>query len=83
MNTEQNDEFIRRTIEINNTLEAMITYLNRNKRLLDKLSTYDVPPSHLEEWGEFLIDFGRVLESWGVQNRERESFFLDVFRDDK
>jgi hypothetical protein len=80
MNDKQADEFIRRTSEITDTLESMITYLRRNQILLSKLRTYNVPPSHLEEWGEFLIDFGKALEKWGTQNRERDVFLLEVLR---
>jgi hypothetical protein len=79
MNDQQADEFIRRTNEINDTLLALTTYLKRNQILIDKLGTLNIPPNYLEEWGEFLTDFGEGLTKWGIQNKERDLFLLELF----
>ncbi len=78
MKEEHQEEFIQRTNEIGDTLEAVITYLRREKILIDKLIPF-LPPSHLEEWGEFLVDWGRILTKFGTQNRERDTLLLKIF----
>jgi len=78
MNDEEYNKLLQQTKEIVNTLEVMITYTRRHKILIEKLINYDLPPSFLEEFGEFLIDWGKVLTKYGELNKERDNLLKEI-----
>ncbi len=77
MKTEHEDELIKLTNEMGDALEAINTYFKREKILIDKLSPF-LPPWHLEEWGEFLIDWRKVLTRFGETSKKRDILLLKI-----
>lgn len=77
MKEEHQDELIKLTNEIGDTLEAINTYLKREKILIDKLIPF-LPPSHLEEWGWFLVDWGNILTKFGETSKKRDVLLLKI-----
>jgi hypothetical protein len=72
MKKEYQDKFIQQTNEVTDILSAMNTYLNRHKILINKLTSHNLPPSFLEEYGEFLIDWGNCIQKFAIKNKERD-----------
>ena len=77
MKEEHEDELIKLTNEMSDALEAINTYLKREKILIDRLIPF-LPPSHLEEWGEFLIDWGKVLTRFGQTSKKRDILLMKI-----
>jgi len=74
------DEFIRLTGEIDDSLCALTTYLKRHGILLEKIDKYiyRLPPELIGEFGEFLVDFGEGIQKFGTINKQREEVILKL-----
>jgi len=80
MNDDTYKEFLAVQEEVSDSLSAMNTYLKRHELLIDKISDY-LPPMLLEEYGEFLMDWGRCLENFGGLGSKQSKVIMKILEE--
>ena len=79
-----NDDVYKRWMKIqedvSDDLLAMNTYLKRHELLIDKVCQY-LPATLLEEYAEFLVDWGRSLEKFGEDGKEHSKVMMKIFEE--
>lgn len=73
-------EFLKVQEEVSDSLSAMTTHLKRHELLIDKVSDC-LPPRLLEEYGEFLIDWGRCLENFGGLGSKQSKVIMKILEE--
>ena len=76
------EKIVQLTDDVNDVFEAMLTHLQRSNILHRKIVDC-VPSQYLEEYGEFLIDWGNTLTKFVELDRERIHLLYDMVVDDK
>jgi len=78
MNDDIAKEYLKMQEEMADTLSAMITYLKRHELLIDKVCQY-LPATLLEEYGEFLLDWGKCVEKLGRDGAEHSRITMKIW----
>lgn len=80
MNDDVFKEWLKVQEDVSDDLLAMNTYLKRHELLIDKVCQY-LPATLLEEYAEFLMDWGRSLEKFGKDGAEHSRLMMKILEE--